>query len=219
MSVRVFSLCLTYDSLLNRAHQDNRKHRLQEKQIPLLTVARPLHSPGPIPSASTQSLALIPNLVGLTPAWDPSESSHMQSDTSPAWDPLSRSPYTNNSTRPIHWLDDPGLQRLRLKLIMSGSTIQSPCFEFLGVEDDLVKVRDKANVKLLAFDSVSPLPPTSRGELVTPRSGKMQGVYFKVIQIRENACLVRKPGTKPTKNNPDAEFTLTDLVQVYPAFR
>ncbi len=75
----------------------------------------------------------------------------MQSDLSPAWDPSSRTPYTNNSIRPIHWLDDPGLQRLRLKLIMSGSTNQSLYFEFMGVENDLVKVRDKANVKLLTL--------------------------------------------------------------------
>ena len=125
----------------------------------------------------------------------------------------------DTSTRPIHWLNDPGLQHLRLKLITTGSTTHDPYFEFLGIENDLVKVRDKANIKFLSFDSVSPLPPTSQGELVTPKSGEMQGIHLKVIRITESICVVRKPGTKPTKKNPDTEFALTDLIQVYPVFR
>ncbi len=143
----------------------------------------------------------------------------MQADLSPAWDPSSRTPCANNSGRPIHWLDDPGLQHLRLKLNVAGSTTHSPYCKFLGIENDLVKVREKANIKFLTFDSVSPLPPTSQGKLVTPKSGEMQGTHFKVIRIMENMCVVRKPGTKPTKKNPDMEFTLTDLIQVYPVFR
>ena len=103
--------------------------------------------------------------------------------------------------------------------MITDPAIQSPYLEFLGMENDLVKVRDKANIKFITLNSVSPLLPTSQGELVTARSGEMQGAYFKVIQITETMCIVRKPGTKPTKKNPDIEFALTDLVQVYPAFR
>ena len=224
MSVRFFSLIsvkrITHS---NRTHQDTNKRPFKDIQLlsqSLEPAPRPsslAHSPDPIHSASTP--ALTPNLVGLTPAWDSSDSFHMQADLSPAWDPSSRSPCASNSIRPIHWLDDPGLQHLRLKLITTGSTTHDPYFEFLGIENDLVKVRDKANIRFLTFDSVSPLPPTSQGELVTPTSGEMQGVYFKVIQIMESICVVRKPGTKPTKKHPDTEFALTELIQVYPAFR
>ena len=223
MSVRFFSLisvkCITHS---NRTHQDKKKHRLKDTRLlsqSLEPAQRASHSLDPIHSASTQSVALTPNLVGLTPAWDSSKSSHIQADLSPAWDPSSRSPCANNFRRPIHWLDDPGLQHLRLKLIITGSTTHDPYFEFLGIENDLVKVRDKANIKFLSFDSVSPLPPTSQGELVTPKSGEMQGIHLKVIRITESICVVRKPGTKPTKKNPDTEFALTDLIQVYPVFR
>ena len=103
--------------------------------------------------------------------------------------------------------------------MITDPAIQSPYLEVSGMENDLVKVRDKANIKFITLNSVSPLLPTSQGELVTARSGEMQGAYFKVIQITEKMCIVRKPGTKPTKKNPDIEFALTDLVQVYPAFR
>lgn len=98
-------------------------------------------------------------------------------------------------------------------------SVQSPYVEFLGVENDLVKVRDKMDIKFVAFESVNPLLPTSKGDLVVPKSGEMQGVRFNVIRIAGDLCVVRKPGTRPTKKNPDAEFAISDLVQVHPAPR
>lgn len=161
-----------------------------------------------------------PALVGLTPAWDLSESSHMLSGSSPAWDPSSRfSPRTSAPSRPKHWLDEPKLQTSRLKLKTNDPSVQTPYVEFLGVENDLVKVREKVEVKFLAFESVGPLPPTSKGDLVIPKCGEMRGIYFKVVQLTGDLCVVRKPGTRPTKSNPDVNFAISDLVQVYPAPR
>lgn len=166
-------------------------------------------------STSAQPSSLPLDLVGHhTPAWAPSESSGMLSDLSPAWDPSSRTPLAPRPT--VHWLDDPVLQRARLKLKINDPSVQSPYVEFLGVENDLVKVRDKMDVRFVAFGSVSPLLPTSKGDLVVLKAGLMKGVHFNVIRIAEDLCVVRKPGTRPTKKNPDPEFAISDLVQAHP---
>ena len=184
------------------------------------------------------------DLVGSTPAWDSCESSCSLSDLSPAWDPSSRSPilpsysFENSDSgqsslqispaskslppsppRPVHWLDNPALQNSRLKLQVNDPSLQSPCVEFLGVENNLVRVRDKRDTKLIAFRSVSPLLPTSKGDLVMLKSAILQGTRFTVIQIAEDRCVLRKPGCRLTKENPDSEFSISDLVQVYPAPR
>ena len=191
-----------------------------------------------------QSSSSTLDLVGSTPAWDPCESSCSLSDLSPAWDPSSRSPIppshsfenldsglsnlqTNPASKslppspphPVHWLDNPALRNSRLKLQVNDPSLQSPCVEFLGVENNLVKVRDKRDTKSVAFQSVSPLLPTSKGDLVMPKTGKLQGTRFTVIRIAEDQCILRKPGCRPTKENPDSEFSISDLVQVYPAPR
>ena len=51
------------------------------------------------------------------------------------------------------------------------------------------------------------------------KSAILQGTRFTVIQIAEDRCVLRKPGCRPTKENPDSEFSISDLVQVYPALR
>lgn len=164
-------------------------------------------------STSSQASSSTPAFVGHTPAWDPCDSSCMLSDLSPAWDPSSRSPQ-----RPKHWLDDAVLQRSRLKLKINDPSMQSPSAEFLGLEDDLVKVRDKMHVKFVALESVSPLLPASKGDLVIPKAGHMQGTHFNVVRIAGGRCVVRIPGTRPTKKNPDPEYPISDLVQVYPVY-
>ena len=121
--------------------------------------------------------------------------------------------------RPSHWLDDPILQSSRLKLKTDDPAVQSPYVEFLGIYHNLIKVRDKVDVKLLSFDSVHPLLPTSPGDLVIANGGEMHGVHFNVIQIRGNTCVVRKPGCRPTKKTPDPEFMISDLIQVHPVPR
>lgn len=90
----------------------------------------------------------------------------------------------------------------------------------MGVENDQVRVRDKAGYRLLSFESVDALLPDSKGDLVILKEGEMQGLQFKVIEIAEDRCVIRKPGTKrPTKKNPDHECLISDLVQVYPGSR
>ena len=145
-----------------------------------------------------------------TPAWDPCDSS--PADISPAWNPSSQSP-----PRAKHWLDDEVLQCRRLKLKINEPSVQSPCVEFLGLEDDIVKVRDKMDTKFVPLESVSPLHPTAKGDLVIPKAGQMQGVPFHIIRITGDLCVVRKPGMRPTKKNPDPEFAISDLLQIYPA--
>lgn len=139
---------------------------------------------------------------------------------SPAWVPSSQSsPSSDVRSGPKHWLDDKKLQGSRLKLKTNDLSVQSPYVEFLGVENGLIKVRDKMDIKYLAFASVDPLPPTLKGDLVTPKAGEMRGVQFTVVRITGDKCVVHKPGTRPTKKNPDTEFATSDLVQVRPAFR
>ncbi len=87
------------------------------------------------------------------------------------------------------------------------------------MENDLVKVRDKMDTKFVPFQSVSPLLPTLKGDLVTPITGERQGTRFTVIRIVDDQCVLRKPGHRPTKGNPDSEFSVFDLIQVYPALR
>ena len=175
-------------------------------------------SQSPSGSTSAQPPSSTLNSVRLTtPAWDPAESSHM---LNPAWDPSSQSsPRTEVGSGPKHWLDDQKLQGSRLKLKTNDLSVQSPYVEFLGVENGLIKVRDKIDIKYLVFASVDPLQPTSKGDLVTPKAGEMRGVHFTVVRITGDKCVVRKPGTRPTKKTPDTEFTTSDLVQVHPAFR
>ncbi len=183
-------------------------------------------------------------MVECTPTWNSLESSHRLSDLSPAWDPSSRTPIPPDHwpgdsdsglselrvisalepsplspARPTHWLDNPDLRNSRLKLKVNDPSLQSPCVEFLGVENSLVKVRDKWDTKLVNFQSVSPLLPTSKGDLVTPRTGRLQGTRFTVIRIGEDRCVLRKPGCRPTKEKPDSELPISELVQVYPALR
>lgn len=139
---------------------------------------------------------------------------------SPAWNPSSRlSPRTDTPDPPNHWLRDGKFQGLRLKLTTTYPSVQSPYVEFLGEEDGLVKVRDKADVKFLPFESVSPLLPTSKGDLVIPQGGEMQGIHFNVVRITGDMCVLRQPGTRPSKKHPDMEFAISDLVQVHPAIR
>ncbi|KAF8184856.1 hypothetical protein BJ912DRAFT_852915 [Pholiota molesta] len=159
------------------------------------------------------------DLAGLTPAWDPS--SHTSSHLSPAWDPSSQTPVPQDRpSRPVHWLDDPGFGNSRLKLRSTDPTVESPCVEFMGVENDQVRVRDKAAYRSLSFESVDALLPDSKGDLVTLKAGEMQGLHFKVVEIVEGRCVIRKPGMKrPTKKNPDHECPVSDLVQVYPGSR
>lgn len=75
------------------------------------------------------------------------------------------------------------------------------------------------DIKFLAFETVSPLLPALKGDLVIPKDGKMKGIHFSVVRITGDLCVVRKPGTRPTKQNPDIDFAISDLVQVYPAAR
>ena len=170
-----------------------------------------LHTPAWLPSESR-------TLSDLSPAWDPSSRTPLPRtlDLSPGWDPSSRTPPSQTPPRPIHWLDNQVLQRSRLKLKIKHPSVQSPYVEFLGVENDLVKVRDKTDIKFVALESVHPLLPTSKGDLIIPKDGKLQGIHFSVVRITSNLCVVRKPGTRPTKQNPDIEFAISDLVQVYP---
>lgn len=97
--------------------------------------------------------------------------------------------------------------------------MQSPYVELLGVDNGLVKVRDKLHIKFLTFEVVNPLLPASKGDLVIPKEGRMQGVYFHVVRIVDGICVVRRPGIRPTKQHPDVEFAISDLVQVHPAVR
>ena len=87
------------------------------------------------------------------------------------------------------------------------------------MDGDLVKARDKTDVKFLPLDSINPLSPTSKGDLVTPKAGEMQGTAFNVVRVVGDVCSVRKPGVRPTKKNPDIEFATSDLVQIYPGAR
>lgn len=232
LSYIVFESRVTYISLL-RTHLDERGRKLtirsppEATQMPSTSAQSPsstLSSVGPtsasdspelphtlsIPEHSSPSSAL----VGSTPAWDPFETSHK---LSPAWCPSSvLSPHTGSPSRLVHWLEEPKLSLLRLKLKTNDALLQSPYVEFLGVENGRVKVRDKMDIKLLALEAVSPLLPTSKGDLIIPKDGKLQGIHFSVVRITSNLCVVRKPGTRPTKQNPDIEFAISDLVQVYP---
>ena len=152
--------------------------------------------------------------VGHTPTWDPLESLE---DLSPAWDPSSRTP---GPPRQVHWLDSPHLQQSRIKLMTTDSSVHSPYVEFLSMDGDLVKVRDKVNIKLLPFDSVTPLPPTSDGDLVVPKTGELKGVQLRVLRIEDDTCMLRKLGVcTPTRKNPDRQFALSNVVQVFPALR
>ena len=72
------------------------------------------------------------------------------------------------------------------------------------------------DIKSVFLESVSPLHPTLKGDLVIPNAGQMQGVPFNVIRIAGDLCSVRKPGTRPTKKNPDPEFAISDLLQIHP---
>ena len=168
---------------------------------------------------STQVSSTILEVVGSTPAWDPSDSSHI-SNLIPAWDPMSQaSPTICTLTRPMHWLDDANLHHCRLKLKTDNPAVQSPYIEFLGIEENLVKVRDKMDVKFLPLDSVHPMIPTSMGDLVVPKGGEMQGIHFHVIRITGDSCVVRQPGSRPTKKCSDIEIAISNLIQVYPALR
>lgn len=75
------------------------------------------------------------------------------------------------------------------------------------------------DVRFLTFESVHPLLPAAKGDLVIPKGGVMQGVHFVIVQVVGDICVVRKPGIRPTKKNPDVEFSVSDLVQVHPATR
>ena len=154
----------------------------------------------------------------LSPAWDPSSQLSPPS-TSDSWSwMLPSTESTDIPSRPKHWLEDPKMQDSRLKLNTSDPSVQSPYVEFLGVENGLVKVRDKMDVRFLTFEVVHPLLPAAKGDLVIPKSGAMQGVHF-IVQVVGDICVVRKPGTRPTKKNPDIEFSVSDLVQVHPTIR
>lgn len=76
-----------------------------------------------------------------------------------------------------------------------------------------------ADNKLLSFDAVTALLPRAKGDLVTPLAGIMQGTIFKVRDFLGEQCVVRQPGKRPRKNEPDPTFLVSDLAQVYPAFR
>ena len=109
------------------------------------------------------------------------------------------------------------LKGIRLKLRTDDPSLQS--VEFIGVENDQVKVRDKLAYKLLSFDVVHPLLPSAKGDLVTPMTGPSQGVIYKVWEYNDEQCVVRQPGVRPTKKHPDPIFPTVNLVQVLPAFR
>ena len=186
---------------MGRTKEDRRGVNLiREKYLPPKEKQMPSISPQASSSSPTSSS---------TPTWDPSDSS--RTDISPAWDPSSRTPPCSQ-----HWLHDSALQRHRLKLKVNDPSVQSPYVEFLGLEDDLVKVRDKIDIQFVTLESISPLHPTSKGDLVIPKAGQMQGVPFNVIHISGDSCVVRKPGTRPTKKNPDPEFAISDLLQIHP---
>ncbi|KAF8192199.1 hypothetical protein BJ912DRAFT_925104 [Pholiota molesta] len=148
---------------------------------------------------STLATSAPSDLAGLTPAWDPS--SHTSSHLSPAWDPSSQTPVPQDRpSRPVHWLDDPGFGNSRLKLRSTDPTVESPCVEFMGVENDQVRVRDKAAYRSLSFESVDALLPDSKGDLVTLRAGEMQGLHFKVVEIVEGRKLcISQRETNDTK--------------------
>lgn len=115
----------------------------------------------------------------------------------------------------------PHLQGFRLKLKVNDPSVQSPYVEFLGVENNLVRVRDKMDTRFFSFEAVRPLFPASEGDLVIPKEGPMHGVCLRIVRIVHNICTVRKLGVcVPTnKKNPDVQFAIHDLLQVYPPIR
>lgn len=97
--------------------------------------------------------------------------------------------------------------------------VESPVVEFIGIEDDKVKVRDKGAYKLVSFDSIKPLHPCKVGDLVTLLAGGMVGNFCKVKIMTGTTCTIRKLGDRPALSRPDPCFLTTDLIQVYPAFK
>lgn len=157
-------------------------------------------------------------MVGFTPTWDPS--SHILSDVSPAWDPSSQTPLPQaRPSRPVHWLDDPALEKLRFKLETTDPRVENPFVEFLGMENDQVLVRDKVDNKLVSFESVSAMLPKEVGDMVTLREGELRGVKFKIVEMTKDRCVLRKPGVRPTKKKPDHNCLISDVIQVYPGSR
>ena len=199
-------------SWLGRTHDDRISYKLVNG-MSFGNVQMPLSTLEPASSSAC--------VVGKTPAWEPSDSPSSSAHLSPAWDPSSRTPLLSRSAspvppRPVHWLDDPLVWSWRIKLKVNDSTPGSPYVEFLGVENDLVKVRDKADVKFFTLESISPLSPTMKGDLVILKAGDMQGTAFNIIRVAGDICSVCKPGVRLTKKNPDTEYATSDLVQIYP---
>ena len=181
---------------------------LQFQLLPLQPPLEPPTTPLPTPSGSTET----------SPAWDPSSRTPL-----PMFTPLSPGCGTSHTSayfpQDNNWLKDVALTHVRIQVTSLEDGPGGNVLEVISTEMGRVKVRDGMRTRVVPLDSLAAIHPASLGELVTPIRGTRKGTIFKVTQITDGQCLVRIPGERDRKKKPNPQYSISDLVQVYPSAR
>ena len=145
-----------------------------------------------------------------TPMPTEGEASH----SADAWDP--RAPDPEISPDGPTWLTDPVFGCTRIKLRYCGNL--SPFdLEFVGMENNLVKVRDGMQQKLGPLSSLQAIPPTWKGDVVTSFSlGETYGKLYKIREFDSEFCVLRGYGQRPGRSEKNFRVSTHELAQIFP---
>ena len=145
-----------------------------------------------------------------TPMPTEGETSH----SADAWDPCAPDPEI--SPDGPTWLTDPVFGRTRIKLQYR----RNPSLfdlEFLGMENDLVKIRDGMKQKSVPLPSLEAIPPTSKDGVVTSFSlGETYGKLYKIREFGSEFCILRGYGQRPGRSEKNFHVITCELAQVFP---
>jgi len=136
------------------------------------------------------------------------------SHSADAWDP--RAPDPEISPDGPTWLTDPVFGCTRIKLRYCGNL--SPFdLEFVGMENNLVKVRDGMQQKLGPLSSLQAIPPTWKGDVVTSFSlGETYGKLYKIREFDSEFCVLRGYGQRPGRSEKNFRVSTHELAQIFP---
>jgi hypothetical protein len=158
-----------------------------------------------------KSIALtVPVPFASTPIPTEGEVSH----NADAWDPCAPDP-DPSPDGPI-WLTDPVFGCIRVKLWYRANLLPT-YLEFLGMENNLAKVRDGMRRKSVPLSSLQAIPPTGKDDIVTSFSlGKTHGKVYKIREFSGDFCVLRGYRERAGRSEKNACIVTHELAQVFP---
>lgn len=131
------------------------------------------------------------------------------STTFPETDPIPLAPHTDP-----YWLVEACFShRIKLAHIHDPNHIVQLLGR--GSGPGLVQVRDRMQVREIASNTLSALPPRRKDDVVVVLSGEHVGKMFKVVEAFESVSQVKKPGKVLRKNEVHPMFSNDMLVQAF----